>query len=107
MLHYKHKQNRFMLLTIQCKWTFTYRFTLSTPQREWPMFLQQCQKCASLAERFLFTLYKSMRLTASSHCLAASPATNAFNSHMRLNVYYRNLKWNFVAMLLLRNQGQF
>jgi len=26
---------------------------------------------------------------------------------MRLNAYYRNLKWNFVVMLLLRNQSQF
>jgi len=24
-----------------------------------------------------------------------------------LNAYFRNLKWNFVAMLLLRNEGQF
>jgi len=26
---------------------------------------------------------------------------------MRLNAYYRNLKWTFVAMLLLRNEVQF
>jgi len=27
----------------------------------------------------------------SSHCLAALPATDVFNNHMRLNAYYRNL----------------
>jgi len=42
----------------------------------------------------------------SSHCFAALPATAVFNSHMWLNACYRNLKWTFVAMLLLRNQGQ-
>ena len=26
----------FRLLTMQCKWTFTKRFSLSTPQRKWP-----------------------------------------------------------------------
>jgi len=72
------------------------------------MLRQQFQKCASLAARFRFTSYKSTWLRAiSSHCLAASPATNVFNSHMRLNAYYRKLKWNFVAILLLRNEGHF
>jgi len=69
---------------------------------------QQCQKYTSLAARFLFTLYKSTWLTAiSSHCLAALLATDAFNSHMRLNAYYRHLKRTFVAMLLLCNEGHF
>jgi len=27
----------FKLLTMQCKWTFTKRFTLSTPQRKRPI----------------------------------------------------------------------
>jgi len=69
---------------------------------------QQFQKCASLAARFLFTSYKNTWLTAiSSHCLAALRATDVFKSHMRLNAYYCNLKWTFVAMQLLRNEGQF
>ena len=44
-------------------------------------------------------------LTAiSSHCLAALPATDVFNSHMRLNAYYRTL---IVVLLLLSNERQF
>jgi len=45
----------------------------------------------------LFTQYKNAWLTAiSSHCLIALPAKmSAFNSHMRQNGYYRNLKWTF------------
>ena len=39
----------FKLLTIQCKWTFTKRFTLSTSQRKWPMLPKKSQKCAPLA----------------------------------------------------------
>jgi len=38
----------FKLLTMQCKWTFTKRFTLSTPQRKWPT-VTITKKCASLA----------------------------------------------------------
>ena len=38
----------FRLLTIQCKWTFIKRFTLSTRQKKLPMIRQQWQKCASL-----------------------------------------------------------
>jgi len=30
----------FRLRTMQCKWTFTKRFTLTTPQRKFPIFLQ-------------------------------------------------------------------
>jgi len=82
--------------------------SLSTPQRKWPMLRQQSPKCASLAAMLLFTSYKSTWLTAiSSHCLAALPATDVFNNHMRLKTYYRNLKWTFVAMLQLRNEGHF
>jgi len=39
----------FRLLTMQCKWTFTKRFTLSTPQRQCPILRQESQKCTSLA----------------------------------------------------------
>jgi len=35
----------FRLLTMQCKWTFTKRFILSTPQRKCRMLRQQSQKC--------------------------------------------------------------
>ena len=65
-------------------------------------------KIRFVGSKVSFTLHKSMWLTAiSSHCLAALPARDVFNSHMRLNAYCRNLKRTFVAMLLLRNEGQF
>jgi len=38
----------FMLLTMQCKWTFTKRFTISTPQKNDPSYGNN-KKCASLA----------------------------------------------------------
>jgi len=33
----RHFANRFRLLTLQCKWTFTKHFTVSTPQRKFPI----------------------------------------------------------------------
>jgi len=87
--------------------------------REGPKFFELCPTHLSRGAKILlrgdpspyppgYGPGKSMGLTAiSSHCLAALPATDVFNSHMRLNAYYRNLKWTFVAMLLLHNEGQF
>jgi len=73
------------------------------------MLRQHSHKCASSATIFLFTLYKAKWLTAiSSHCLVALTAKDvAFSSGMRQNAYCRNLKWIFVAMVSLRNNGQF
>ena len=72
------------------------------------MLRQQSLKCTSLAARFFFTSYKSTWLTAiSSHCLAALPAAYVFNNYTRLHAYQRNLKWTFVAMLVLPSEGQF
>ena len=68
---------------------------------------QQYQKYTSLAARFLFTLYKSDFLLSAVIVSLPLLATDAFKSHMRLNAYYRHLKWTFVAMLLLRNEGHF
>jgi len=52
----------------------------------------------------------SLLTAISSHCLAALPAKmSAFNSHMRQNVYYRNLKWtleDLLPLLLLHNKDQ-
>jgi len=69
----------FRLLTMQCKWTFTKRFTLRTPQIM-RFFRQQSQKrlfigrSASFLLILPFTQCKATRLAAiSSHCLAALP----------------------------------
>jgi len=45
----------FRLLAMQCKWTFTKRFTLSTTQIKCPMLRQELQKCASLAATIIYT----------------------------------------------------
>jgi len=72
----------FRLLTMQCKWTFTKRFTPSTPQRKSPMLRQQSQNMGfvgsigSFSLMLLFTQYKTTWLNViNSHCLAALPAT--------------------------------
>jgi len=35
-------------MTMQCKWTFTKRFALSTPKRKWSILRQSSQKCTFL-----------------------------------------------------------
>jgi len=42
----------FRLLTMQCTWTFTKRFTLSTPQRKCPVLRQQSKRWQ---QRFFIT----------------------------------------------------
>jgi len=127
MLHHKHKQHRHRRSQKFFHWSASRHFAcpfqtaddtmqmdvhitlyVSTPQRKWPTLLQQSQKCPSWAARILLTSYNSTWLTAiSSHCFAALPATDVFNSHMRLNSDCRNLKWTFVFMLLLAMNDNF
>ena len=47
------------LLRMQCKWTFTKRFTHSIAQEKYPVAGQQSQKCASLAviARYIKIIY--------------------------------------------------
>jgi len=42
----------FRFLTMQCKWTYTKRFTLSAPQRKWPMLWQRLQTVFPLLWKF-------------------------------------------------------
>jgi len=62
---------------------------------------QACGTFATSLLTLLFTQYKTTLLSAiSSHCLAALPAKmSAFNSHMRQNIYYPNLKQTFKNLL--------
>ena len=89
----------FRLLTMQCQWTFTKRFTLVASQRKCAMLRQQSQKCASLAAVLVFhsCFYNTVKLdwlllsevTVSLHYLPQMPA---FNSHMRQSACFRKLK---------------
>ena len=44
----------FRLLSMQCTWTFTKRFTLSKPLRKCPIFGNSPKICVSLAAMLLF-----------------------------------------------------
>jgi len=122
MLHYKHEQHRHGPSQTFFHWSAKSTFCLpisgcwryNANGRSHNAFYttkeilrQQCQKYTSLAARFLFTLYKSDFLLSAVIVSLPLLATDAFKSHMRLNAYYRHLKWTFVAMLLLRNEGHF
>jgi len=63
--------------------------------------LKHCKLEQSHSYFFFFTQDKTTRLSAiSSHCLVALPAKmSAFNSDMRQNAYYRNLKRTFADLL--------
>ena len=80
-----------MLLTMQCKCTFTQRFALSTPQRKCLLLRQQSQKSRFVGAAIL--LYHSRFF---SHCAVQNyeayryqqslsrsmPKMSAFNSHV-------------------------
>ena len=69
-------------LMLQCKGTFTKRFTLSTPQREFPCYDSSRKNAVHWQQCFyslilLFTPYKNTGLTTiGSHCLFGLPATD-------------------------------
>jgi len=99
MLHYKHKQHRYR--RSHKALPFLHHKENDPCNGNSPKNALRWQQC------FFPHRIKLRNLTAiSSHCLAALPATDDFNSHMQLNVYYRNLNWNFVVMLLLHNESQ-
>ena len=62
----------FRLLRMQCKWTFTKRFTVSTSQRKCPMERQQSRKMrfvgsnTSFSLMLLFTAYRTTGLSLSA-----------------------------------------
>jgi len=68
------------LLTMQCKWTLTKRFILSTLQRKYPVLRYQSQKNASLAAitRYIsittiytvrnLQIFKAGHFFSSKHC---------------------------------------
>jgi len=104
------RPSRYRLLTMQCKWTFTYsalrclhnkendpRVTATVPKMR---FVCRCFFSHSMKVRDLL-------LSAVIVSLHYLPQMSSFNSHMRQNAYSRNLKWTFVAMLLQWNKGQF
>jgi len=54
----------FRLLTMECKWTFTKRFNISTPQSKCPILRQQSQKLLFVGRNafsllLLFAQYKT------------------------------------------------
>ena len=93
----------FRLPTMQCKWTFTKHFTLSTSETKCPMLWKQWQICASLAAMLRFHAFffshsiklRAIPLSADTVSLHYLPKMSAFNSHMRQNANYRNLKLPF------------
>ena len=127
MLHCKHKQHRHRRSQKFFHWSAKSTFCLPISgcwrwnsnggsHHAFPFYttkkmthvMATAPKMRFVDSNISFHIVKSMWLTAiSSHCLAALPATDVFSNHMRLNTYYRNLKWTFVAMLLLRNESQF
>ena len=129
MLHYKHKQHRHrrsqkffhrlakstFCLPISGCWRYnangrshnTLPF-LHRKENDPASYGNSSKNALRWQQSFFFTSYKSTWLTAiSSHCLAALRATDVFKSHKQLNAYYRTWNWTFVAMLLIRNEGQF
>jgi len=97
----------FRLLTIQWRWRFTKRFTLSTRQRKFHMLRQESQKLHFVGSSLFFfhasfdTVWKlhAFALSAVTVSLYLLPYMSANNSHMHQNVCYRNLKWTFEYLL--------
>jgi len=98
----------FRLVMMQCNWTFIKRITLSISQRKCAMLGQQSQNLRFVDEAMILLhscffshsiLLRCLPLAPLIVSLYYLPKMSEFNSHMRKNTCYCNLKRTFEALL--------